>query len=306
MSEGVGITGDQATLLAPLTSAAMQQLKSSRPTRIELIGDWSDLTPLSAIAEGVEHLYIAGDLETGKIRGVDGLAAFTSLTKLRLASAVKGGYDLDRLPLLEQLEVVWQAETAAAFRHPTLRVLTLKAFSAPDLSAIEVSPHSRLERLWFASPKLVSLAGIDRVSSLRELRITDARKLVSLQGMTLPTLASLDIENASLLSDVSAVLAASSALEGLRLTSIAAVADLSMVLRLPALRRLQVGGRSAPQIDWLALMRLPSLRNAFAWWDPDDVSEAALRGAAEGAGRDVLRFEPVPGRGRRPLLVELG
>jgi len=304
MSDCIGINGDQATLLAPVTPAAIQQLLTSRPKHIELIGDWSDLTPLSAIAGDVKQLTIAGDLERGRIKDVVGLIQFTSLSRLRLASVVKGGYDLNCLQNLEELEAVWQAETATAFTHPKLQRLTLKSFPDSDIIAIQVATQSVLARLWLATTKLEGLEGIDRISNLKDLRITDAKKLRSLAGMSLPKLQSLDIENASSLSDVSAI-ADSPVLQTLRLNSISPTTDLSMLSSISTLRQLQVGGRSAPTIDWLGLMRLPLLLKVFAWWDPNGVSEGSLREAAEIAGRQVMRFEPMTGRGCRPLLVEL-
>jgi len=297
------ITKEEAFLHAPLTEAASAELRASRPERMQLVGDWGDLTPLSEVAPAVKNLTISGDIDRGRIAAAVGLERFTSLTTLHFASQVKKGYDLRALPALESVEAVWQPDLAAAFEHPTLRSLTIRSFPLANLGEIRIDPNSKLGRLWIANTKLEGLAGIDRLQRLEELRITDAKRLTSLAGLRNPSLRSLDIENAAALTDLSS-LDGAPRLKLLRLLSTSTDIDLAAVNELEALESLQVGGRIATDLDWMRIASSPTLRRVFAWWNSELAPEAQIRERATEMGRSIQRFEPVAGRGRRPVLVE--
>lgn len=305
MSGEFRISDDMAILHAPLALAARAQLRAKRPSSLELVGDWSDLGVLWEIASGVKRLAISGDLEQGRINGAAGLKHFTGLLVLHFASEVKKGYDLADLPVLETFEGAWQEEALSAFDHPALRSVFLRGFPHTDLSRFDTMKPSGLSELWLSGSKLETLRGSVHLASLKKLRITDARKLVSLDGLDLPLLEVLDIENASKLSSLEG-LAGAPALKALRLLSIAPAVDLHPINRVGGLEKLQVGGRIASDIDWEHLVALYSLKRVFAWWDAASVPEERIRAVSARAAKSVEKFEPVPGKGRRPLLVEWG
>lgn len=297
------ISGNLAILHAPLADAARAQLRAQRPAALELVGDWRDLAVLSEVADAVERITVSGDLERGKIVAVDGLRHFSRLKKLHLASVVKQGYDLGVLPVLEAFEGPWQADAKSAFDHPSLRSIALRAFPQADLTALCTKGSSGLTTLWLSNSKLENLHGIQCLKALTQLRITDAPKLVSLDGLDSPCLEVLDVENASKLSDVAA-LAAVPRLKKLRLLSTAPQVDLHPLEALEHLEGLQVGGRVLADIPWEQLAARRSLKRIFAWWDPVTVTEERIRAASERSGKSIVKFEPVDGKGRRPLLVE--
>lgn len=299
------VTNEEAIMHAPLSGAAEAQLRAMRPRRMQLIGDWSDLSVLSEFAPAVKNLVISGDLERGRIAAVFGLEQFDSLTTVHFASQVKKGYDLRRLKSLESAEVVWQPDAASAFAHPSLRSLSIRSFPYPSLEEAEAVAGTKITHLWFAGSKLESLTGVDRLRCLESLRVTDAKRLVSLNGLNNPALRSLDVENATALADLSALRSAPR-INLLRLLSTASGADLGPVHDLGSLEVLQVGGRIASDLDWARIASSPTLRRVFAWWNPERITEAQIRELAEREGRSIKRFEPVPGSGRRPALVEWG
>lgn len=303
MSGEFRVSGDEAILHAPLAEAARIQLRAQRPSSLELVGEWSDLAVLSEVAPAVRRLTISGDLERGRIIGADGLKCFSALRQLHFASEVKKGYDLADLPLLEELEGAWQPEARTAFHHPTLRSVSLRGFPNADFSQLGAIEAPVLSELWLSHSKLERLHGIDHLAALDQLRITDAKKLVSLDGLDLPALEVLDIENASKLSSLDG-LAGAPQLKRLRLLSTAPQVDLSPIEGLQHLEMLQVGGRIATDIDWERIVALRSLKSVFAWWDAARVPEDRIRALSVQAGKSIGKFEPVPGKGRRPLLVE--
>jgi hypothetical protein len=298
------ITREEAILHAPLSGEAAAKLLEVRPERMQLIGDWSDLRPLSLVARWVINLTISGDLARGRIHGATGLEMFSTLKSLHFASQVKCGYDLRDLPLLESVELSWQPDAATAFLHPALRSLSIRSLPLSDFEGLVVGANTKIERLWLSYSKIESLAGLNSLRNLKGLRITDAKKLENLRGLCNPELLSLDIENAPILVDLSFLAVGSPGLELLRLVSIASTVDLDVVHDLASLQTLHIGGRIESDIDWSRIASSRSLKKVFAWWNPDQASEAEIRKRVAATGKVVERFEPSPGRGRRPLLVQ--
>jgi hypothetical protein len=298
------ITKDEAILHAPLSDAAAARLLETRPERVQLIGDWRDLRPLSHVARSVINLTISGDLARGRIHGVTGLEMFSTLKALHFSSQVKNGYDLRDLPLLESVDLCWQPDAATALLHPALRSLSIRSLPFPSFDGLVVGTHTKITRLWLSHSKLESLTGLDRLQYLKDLRITDAKKLASLRGLRNTELVSLDIENAPSLTDLSSLAMGAPGLELLRLVSTAGAVDLDVIHDLGALRTLHVGGRIASDVDWSRIASSRTLKRVFAPWNPDRVTEAEIRKSVAAVGRIVERFEPVEGRGRRPVLME--
>jgi hypothetical protein len=279
-----------------------QVLRSEAPTRLELVGDWPDLSVFDGQVASVTELTLAGTLENGKVRTLDGLRVFTALQRLTLATTPKptpaGADDLAVLGRLTSLDAPWQGWMARAVFSPNMRSIILRGFPEPDLAGIPAS--SSLESLWLQRPAIQRLSGIARLSGLAELRITDATKLVSLDELETLRLGALDIENAKSLTDASAVAHAIN-LRRLRIVNAAIEVDLA---KLTALETLHIGGKSAPAIDWPSAMVLPRLRKAFAWWEPARHSEEQIRNAL-GAGRRIVKFDAMGGKTRKTLFVDI-
>lgn len=279
-----------------------QALRSEAPARLELVGDWPDLSVFNGHVDSITELKLAGTLEKGQVRTLDGLRAFNGLQRLTLATTPKStpedADDLAVLGRLTSLDAPWQSWMAQAVFSPNMRSIIVRGFPEPDLAGIPAS--SSLESLWLQRPAIEQLAGIARLAGLVELRITDAAKLASLDGLQTLRLYALDIENAKSLSDASAVTYLIS-LRRLRIVNAAIDVD---VAKLCALETLHIGGKNAPAIDWPSAVSLPHLRKAFAWWEPARHSEEQIREAL-GAGRHIVKFDAIGGKTRKTLFIDI-
>lgn len=301
MESAYKVTPELAYICGSWSSELPDLFREHHPERVELVGDWSDLSPFEGIVDSVESLRIAGTIESGKIESIRNISVFRRLKRLDLASKVKAGFDVGGLPHLEEVDVSWQPEVLELLALPTMRAATMKAFSGEDLSCLP--RNNVMSRIWLVSPAVETLVGLGSFSQLSELRISDARKLRTLQGVEGCGLSSINIENARKLTDLGAVTSLQG-LERLILVSIASDADVSRLAGLSNLRVLQVGGKGVPVIDWIAAMSLPHVEKVFAWWDPAVVSESQIREALR-PGRQISKFDPVVKRGKTPLFVEI-
>lgn len=302
MTQDFRIADGTAFVTGAWSQTLAQALCSEAPTRLELVGDWPDLSVFDGQVASVEQLKLAGTLENGKVRALDGLRVFSGLQRLTLAttpaSPPADADDLAVLGRLSGLDAPWQGWLRHALTSPNLHSAILRGYTEADLAGLPAS--ASLRSLWLQRPALHSLAGIAGFSALAELRITDAAKLASIEGLGALPLEVLDIENAKSLTDASPV-ARLTGLRRLRIVNAAVDVDLA---GLAALESLHIGGKNASAIDWPTAMALPQLRKAFAWWEPARHGEADIRDAV-GAGRRILKFDAIGGKTRKTLFVEI-
>lgn len=302
MTQDFRIADGTAFVTGAWSETLARALRSEAPTRLELVGDWPDLSVFAGQVASVEQLKLAGTLDNGKVRALDGLRVFTGLQRLTLAttpaSPPADADDLAVLGRLSGLDAPWQGWLTHALASPKLHAVILRGYTGVDLAALPAS--ATLRSLWLQRPAVHGLTGIAGLSALAELRITDAAKLASLEGVGALPLEVLDIENAKSLSDASAV-ARLTGLRRLRLVNAAADVELSGLV---ALESLHIGGKNAAAIDWPTAMALPQLRKVFAWWEPARHGEAEIRGAV-GAGRRLVKFDAIGGKTRKTLFVEI-
>lgn len=301
MVSGHKVTEDEAYVCGPWSDELRDALLRCRPKRMELVGDWSDLSVFEDLVDQVESLKLAGDLKSGKIRAVRALHVFPALKRLTLASAPKDGVDPAGLAQLESLDVVWQPDVIQLLTMPTLETVILRNVPESDLRALP--NNSSITYLWLAKPAVESLQGIKAFNGLRHLRITDARQLKTLDGVEGSALAELEVENARSLADCSA-LSACADMARLRLLSIAPETQLGLLNDLRSIESVHVGGKDAPAVDWPAIIALPRVKQLFAMWDPLAHPEADLR-AAVSSGREIVKFDALGVRGRRSLFVAI-
>lgn len=294
------IDADVGYIVGTPTDDALRALQAHRPQRLELVGERHDLGVFAPVGQAVRVLKLSGSIETGRLDAVEGLAVFPNLEVLEIGAKVKRGVDTTALIALQRADLHWQPGADAALDRASLRHLTLRGFNGADLTKLPGSPT--LESLWLANPALETLEGLDAFARLSRVRITRARKLQSLHGVQRTALQALEVDDSRALSDLSAIQGLP--LQRLALLSIASTASLDVACTLPALRELVIGGANAPDIDWLSVLALPSVRKVSAWWDPVVQPEAALRNAIA-VGRAVTRFDPLPGKGCIPLIVEI-
>lgn len=301
MESGHRIDARLGYLVGPPTDEAMRELEAHRPARLELVGERHDLTAFRGVSDAVRGLTLSGSTQAGRIGSIEGLGTLAQLEVLQISGKVKGGFDAAGLLSLQNADLQWQPAVNDVLALPSLQHLTVRGYAGSDLAALGASPT--LESLWLATAAVQSIEGFDAFSRVSRLKLSRARKLQSLQGVQRSALRSLDVDDARALTDLSALRGVG--LRRLGLISISPSASLEIVGRLAALEELIVGGTNAPTIDWPSVLSSRTLRLVSAAWDPSVHSEGALRDAVP-AERAITRFDPVPGSGRRALLVGLG
>ena len=284
--------------------------------------DQSRLLRLEALDEGAQHALAAGDFDGVEVTAdfggfeqlapwhhnirwlfapqatsADGLARLESLERISFVGS-QWGYDFDyrSLPQLKVLECGSAAKVRAKFLdHPRLEILELAGGNLKDFSAL---PHATaLRAVLLESCKTQSLAGIEALNSLRELRLLEARSLVEVSALAaLQALEVLVITAAVKLQVISAI----RQLPHLRCLHVeaktASVADLGFVATMPGLEILNLWA-PVESIDWPALASHPSLCELGLQMAPGRQFDAedTIRGHFAAAGRTVKKLTKFSG-----------
>ncbi|MFC4160745.1 hypothetical protein [Chitinimonas lacunae] len=302
MAQGHNINSEKAFIAGRWTDDIRDALLQYQPSRMELSGDWSDLSMFAGAVDSIQGLKISGSLERGEIKALGGIEVFSSLRRLSLVSKVKSGLHPLPLPLLESLDAKWQKGLMDTIDQlPRLRTLVIGGYAGESLSALP--NKSTIEYLWLSNPAIASMNGIAAFSALNELRVTDAKKLTSLSGIEATRIKKLDIEGARQLIDLLPIGSAQT-LEWIRLLFISEQANTAQLYELQNLRSLHIGGKGVPLIDWFAAMLMPRIEAVFGWWDPSLISEEAIRSAVR-PGRCITKFEHLSQAKVRPLDIAL-
>jgi len=183
----------------------------------------------------------------------EGLERLESLERISFVGS-QLGYDFDyrSLPRLQVLECGAAAKLRpACLDHPGLEILDIAGGKLKDFAAL---PHATaLRAVLLDSCKIQSLAGIEALSSLRELRLLESRSLVDI-----------------------AALAPLQALEVLVITAAVKLQDLADLRHLRGLRRLHIEARQARPTDLGFVAALAGLQTLHLWAPADGVDWAAL------------------------------
>lgn len=295
------ITPQLAFLTAGWCEGLAEALLENRPEKMELVGDWSDLRPFSGLTNSVEHLRIAGTIRNGRIGSICGIDAFENLKHLEMVSLVKAGYDGSGLKRLEACDVTWQPEACTLLTLPLLRDAYIRAYPHSDLR--EFPEGCNFGSLGLGQPAIRTFVGLDTLKQLTDIRISRARKLVSLHGAQDVALRSIKIDEARQLTDITALEGAPH-LEELRLINVSCDIDLSPIPRIAGLRKVHAAGKCVPVLPWLPLISKPQMEWIAGLWNPDLLPEIELRNALP-SGRRFSRFDVNGSRGLRALWIEL-
>lgn len=236
----------------------------------------------------------------------DGLAQLQALEWLR-DFGLKFDYRLlPRLRVFETRDA--SVMPAQCLNHPNIEQLDVAECRIETLAAL--GDMAKLRQLRLVATKTKSLDGIERLTSLRELRLHYARSLVDIAALAgCPDLRVLTFDESKKLPDLSVL----RHLRQLRVLHVwqsqATLDDVDWLADLPALRHLAL---EAPvgRIDWASVARHPSLQNILLRVTPEGlaVSEDTVRQHFEAAGRVIkelrcitskpgflVRLEPRPG-----------
>ena len=116
--------------------------------------------------------------------GLDGfdirpLVECINLEEIDLPFSYEGVIDFSHFPKLKELFINWRnIGSETVFRCKNLEKLTIFNYSGTSL--IEFSELKKLKVLVLTDPKIINLAGVEELESLKEIEINGARKLVSI------------------------------------------------------------------------------------------------------------------------------
>lgn len=300
MTQGHNINALSAFIAGHWTDDIREELLTHRPAGMTLSGDWSDLSVFAGLVDSVEALMLEGSIERGGIRGIDGIEAFASLRRLRMASKVKSGIRPFALPLLETLHARWEPGLIEVIDNlPALQTISIGGYSGSTLEAL---PTKRtITRLGLTSSAIASLDGLGSFPALASLEVSGATKLATLRGIEAASLSSLYVQSARQLIDFAPIRSVQS-LDWVRLLHINELANTAPLYELQNLRSLQIGGTRVPLIDWPSALRMPRIENVVGWWDPSLISEEDIRRSVR-PGRRIAKFETFSKAKVRPLQV---
>jgi hypothetical protein len=164
------------------------------------------------------------------------IARMRWLRKLNLQGGAVG-FDLSRLDQLESLNCTWSPRAQLPPAEGRLEGLGLGGFAPRDRSLITLPDWKRLERVSFVQPRVDTLAGIARWSSLKYLTVYGARSLTSIGDLAAcPSLHTVLWESTPVPLDFPA-LAASSTLRTLTCFRCRSIPSVAFAARMPNLER---------------------------------------------------------------------
>lgn len=263
-------------------------------------GDWEDLAFLATVAHKVTRLSVLAykcDL--------DSISHLKYLRYLRLDDAVKPifkarKFDFSFFCDLEEVRMMWQSFYSPNFLDlPKLRSLSIWKF--PHATLEEIGRARNLRFLDLSQSPTASLAGLESLANLEELKLFSLAKLEDIEALRgNASIKSLSIQKCPKIADLSSI-SAMRGLECFYLTSKNALPDLGLVAPLAHLRELIFTCEIVVQ-DFKPLFALKDLRLArFIALQNFTATDDELLEMARQAGR-TLKIE-VSGRGREEQTV---
>ncbi|MDP5141381.1 hypothetical protein ORJ00_01335 [Rheinheimera baltica] len=295
------VIGSRLYLAGSFSKEIEHALKNNRVTELEFLEDWSDFSCFDGLVNEIEYIKLCGASESGKISAVDNIGVFIKLKKLVMLSKVKKDFDLSVLHNLEMIDAIWQAKLSTALKCNNLNKLIIHSVGSDFVNYFGQCSH--VEYLWLSKPKIDDLSCLKYFPGLTTLRITDAHKIETVDGIAYcKSLRKLDVENAKLLHDIGEVIQLQN-LSNLRLIKLSENLDISIVKSCSAIETLYVGGPNAPVLNWTVLLKNLPLKKVIGWWNPLDAPKDELLSAL-GSGKTPSRFDVVGGKGRQLLTIE--
>lgn len=173
-------------------------------------------------------------------------------------------HNLEEFPNLRVLRQSWNKEMCSARAHSTLEVLALHKYasiSGSSLADLPVAPN--LRTLELLGPVIKDLSEIDRYPKLECLDIYSARKLVSVAGIErCSSLKRLELDGCKNINDLQETLSKCSSLERLVLMKVSALENIQFIERMPNLKWLNLMDTNVIDGDMSPLLRHPSLEYA--------------------------------------------
>ncbi|MHB8638071.1 MAG: leucine-rich repeat domain-containing protein [Fimbriimonadaceae bacterium] len=166
--------------------------------------------------------------------------------------------NFDSFPQLERCSLEWRRGSNSLFRRSALVDLFVNRYSGHDSSVF--SNLEKLQDLAIYNSPLRDLAGLSKLTRLRELRLVNLRKIHALSGIThLTNLRSLRLSGCKALDHIEEI-SSLTGLEALDIADCGDIASLAPVACLSHLRSLTFNGTNIIDGDLAPLMGLPMLR----------------------------------------------
>jgi hypothetical protein len=116
-----------------------------------------------------------------KIKSVEAIMSLSNLESLELIVYCKTKIDFAAFPLLKECSIEWHRGAESLLSCNTLNRLFINRYDGPDLRELAKLLH--LTSLSIVGAQVRSLAGIEHLEALHELRLANLKKLTSLIGI---------------------------------------------------------------------------------------------------------------------------
>ena len=240
-----------------------QALTNSSWDVLSILGvDWPDYRCLVPFAEKIVWLRVPFGPDSSR-----GLEQLTFLQRLELTDLPSPAVDFRSLPRLRWLEAIWDKKYPANLGNPNVETLVAHAVGGQDLAWIPAA--SKLRVLHVRGGRVLSLAGVDRASSLSELHATELKQCQSVGGVSsLRGLVELEIDAPN-----------------------ATVEGLNWLAGMPSLSRVVLTAR-AKEIDWKALAANRELNSIAVVAEAGySISNEQIEKAITEAGRTLVSLK---------------
>lgn len=193
------------------------------------------------------------------IQDISALYQLPSMRKLWISTA-PGGVDLTHFPLLEELEVEWNKNVAGFDALRNLNALILRKYLSPSGGLSNLRLPSRVKSLRIIQGNINNLSGLEHLP-IERLMLAYLPKLVDLSVILSfrKSLTKLNLDTCKRVSGINPLLASLTALQTLRLSSIAPMPDLSFVPKLSVLKFFSFVHTEVEDGDMAWLLKHPTL-----------------------------------------------
>lgn len=196
------------------------------------------------------------------VRDITPLEALTSLEYLGLQCEFTKAPDFSKFNKLKICKLLWRPKAKTVFSCDGLSLLNIVNYPSEDLK--DIQKMSGLRRLQLTSRKLVSLSGIESLSSLSILDLAECSKLESLSGVDMcQQIEIVEIEGCKKVYDI-ALLCELKNLKDIVLTNCGKIKSLKSLTKCQLLESITfVGDTSIEDGELTSLLDIPTLKKMW-------------------------------------------
>ncbi|MCG9598927.1 hypothetical protein L1D15_19725 [Vibrio sp. Isolate25] len=202
------------------------------------------------------------EIYSWEVNDITPLEALTNLEYLGLQCKFTKAPDFSKFHKLKICKLLWRPKARTVFACDGLSLLNIVNYPSEDLK--DIQKMSGLKRLQLTSRKLVSLSGIENLSSLSILDLAECSKLESLSSVDMcQQIEVVEIEGCKKLYDV-ALLGEINNLKEIVLNDCGNIKSLRSLAKCQLLENITfVGDTSIEDGDLTSLLDIPTLKKIF-------------------------------------------